>query len=157
MWRGAQRATFRSPRWCCARMRARVHDFAGAAATRVVQCAFFQGACLARSRRTSLSVRLRGLNGRAACLDSRARDHRCYMTTMVSEKLETKVCIIGSGPAAHTAAIYAGRAELAPILLEGWLANGIAAGAARMLRSCSDAVQGDTPRSCHGLRYTQRA
>ena len=57
------------------------------------------------------------------------------MTTMVSEKLETKVCIIGSGPAAHTAAIYAGRAELAPILLEGWLANGIAAGAARMLRS----------------------
>lgn len=36
--------------------------------------------------------------------------------------------IIGSGPAAHTAAIYAGRAELQPLLFEGFLANGIAAG-----------------------------
>eukprot|EP00195_Chlamydomonas_chlamydogama_P010561 CAMPEP_0202900960 /NCGR_PEP_ID=MMETSP1392-20130828/12390_1 /ASSEMBLY_ACC=CAM_ASM_000868 /TAXON_ID=225041 /ORGANISM="Chlamydomonas chlamydogama, Strain SAG 11-48b" /LENGTH=340 /DNA_ID=CAMNT_0049587429 /DNA_START=161 /DNA_END=1183 /DNA_ORIENTATION=+ len=44
------------------------------------------------------------------------------------EKLSTKVCIIGSGPAAHTAAIYAARAELKPILFEGFLANGIAAG-----------------------------
>jgi thioredoxin reductase (NADPH) len=44
------------------------------------------------------------------------------------QKLATKVCIIGSGPAAHTAAIYAARAELAPILFEGFLANGIAAG-----------------------------
>ncbi|KAL4351259.1 hypothetical protein GQ457_06G037220 [Hibiscus cannabinus] len=30
--------------------------------------------------------------------------------------LKTKLCIIGSGPAAHTAAIYASRAELKPIL-----------------------------------------
>eukprot|EP00249_Psilotum_nudum_P018296 c26733_g2_i2 orf=498-1514(-) len=44
------------------------------------------------------------------------------------EKLRTKVCIVGSGPAAHTAAIYASRAELYPILFEGWMANGIAAG-----------------------------
>jgi thioredoxin reductase (NADPH) len=43
-------------------------------------------------------------------------------------KLKTKLAIIGSGPAAHTAAIYAARAELKPILFEGWLANGIAAG-----------------------------
>lgn len=44
------------------------------------------------------------------------------------EKLTTPVCIIGSGPAAHTAAIYVARAELSPILFEGWMANGIAAG-----------------------------
>lgn len=44
------------------------------------------------------------------------------------QTLKTKVCIIGSGPAAHTAAIYAARAELKPILFEGWMANDIAPG-----------------------------
>jgi thioredoxin reductase (NADPH) len=39
-----------------------------------------------------------------------------------------KVVIIGSGPAAHTAAIYLSRAELKPVLYEGMLANGTAAG-----------------------------
>ena len=38
------------------------------------------------------------------------------------------VVIIGSGPAAHTAAIYAARANLNPILFEGFMAGGIAAG-----------------------------
>ncbi|GAA0174998.1 reductase [Lithospermum erythrorhizon] len=42
--------------------------------------------------------------------------------------LTTRLCIIGSGPAAHTAAIYAARAELRPILFEGWMANDIAPG-----------------------------
>ncbi|AQK58784.1 thioredoxin reductase [Zea mays] len=42
--------------------------------------------------------------------------------------LRTRVCIIGSGPAAHTAAMYAARADLKPVLFEGWMANGVAAG-----------------------------
>lgn len=39
-----------------------------------------------------------------------------------------EVTIIGSGPAAHTAAIYLSRAEVKPTLYEGMLANGFAAG-----------------------------
>lgn len=39
-----------------------------------------------------------------------------------------KMVIVGSGPAAHTAAIYASRAELKPLLFEGFMATGIAAG-----------------------------
>jgi thioredoxin reductase (NADPH) len=39
-----------------------------------------------------------------------------------------KVIIVGSGPAAHTAAIYAARADLHPVMFEGFMAAGIAAG-----------------------------
>ncbi len=39
-----------------------------------------------------------------------------------------QVTIIGSGPAAHTAAIYAARAELKPLMFEGFMASGVAAG-----------------------------
>lgn len=42
--------------------------------------------------------------------------------------MHSKVVIIGSGPAAHTAAVYLARAELQPVLYEGFMANGIAAG-----------------------------
>ncbi len=45
----------------------------------------------------------------------------------MSDKVE-KVVIIGSGPAAHTAAIYAGRANLEPLMFEGFMAAGVAAG-----------------------------
>ncbi len=38
------------------------------------------------------------------------------------------IIIIGSGPAGHTAAIYAARAKLSPIMFEGEFAGGVAAG-----------------------------
>jgi thioredoxin reductase (NADPH) len=39
-----------------------------------------------------------------------------------------KLVIIGSGPAGHTAAVYASRANLYPIMFEGFMAGGVAAG-----------------------------
>ncbi|AJU22965.1 Trr2p [Saccharomyces cerevisiae YJM1478] len=48
--------------------------------------------------------------------------------SVLSRMIHHKVTIIGSGPAAHTAAIYLARAEMKPTLYEGMMANGIAAG-----------------------------
>ncbi|KAG8849187.1 thioredoxin-disulfide reductase [Tulasnella sp. 330] len=45
-----------------------------------------------------------------------------------SKNMHSKVVIIGSGPAGHTAAIYLARANLEPIMFEGFMANGFAAG-----------------------------
>lgn len=53
---------------------------------------------------------------------------RHYYKTTTTNMAHNKVTIIGSGPAGHTAAIYLARAEIKPIMYEGMLANGIAAG-----------------------------
>jgi len=46
----------------------------------------------------------------------------------MSDNEVCNVIIIGSGPAGHTAAIYAGRALLNPLMFEGLMAAGVAAG-----------------------------
>lgn len=45
----------------------------------------------------------------------------------MSEQVE-EVVIVGSGPAGHTAAIYAARAQLHPLMFEGFMAGGVAPG-----------------------------
>jgi thioredoxin reductase (NADPH) len=45
-----------------------------------------------------------------------------------ARNMHSKLVIIGSGPAGHTAAIYAARADLNPVMYEGFMALGIAAG-----------------------------
>ena len=57
-----------------------------------------------------------------------------------------KVAIIGSGPAAHTAAIYLARAELEPMLFEGWFAAGLAPGG--QLTTTTSVTLGTLPRAC---------
>ena len=49
------------------------------------------------------------------------------MKQMSEEHIEETI-IIGSGPAGHSAAVYAARAELKPLMFEGFMAGGVAAG-----------------------------
>lgn len=53
---------------------------------------------------------------------------RRYSTMPENKPAVQNVVIVGSGPAAHTAAVYTARARLAPYLYEGFMAGGVAPG-----------------------------
>jgi thioredoxin reductase (NADPH) len=52
----------------------------------------------------------------------------CFVILSKEITMSEKLIIIGSGPAGHTAAIYAGRAKLDPLMYEGMFAAGVVAG-----------------------------
>ncbi|KAK3935924.1 thioredoxin reductase [Diplogelasinospora grovesii] len=78
--------------------------------------------------RRTLRSSATGLSAAAAATATYKNTPRNAELQSVTRRMHSKVVIIGSGPAAHTAAIYLARAELKPVLYEGFMANGIAAG-----------------------------
>lgn len=65
---------------------------------------------------------------------------RCLSTHLPQllhvQHMTVNVAIVGSGPAAHTAAIYLARAELEPLLFEGFMAAGLAPGGQLTTTTC---------------------
>ena len=78
-------------------------------------------------RRTRAPLRRRGADAVPANGGVRRRVHRAATESGGNGKIENCL-IIGSGPAGHTAAVYAGRAMLEPLMYEGFMAGGVAAG-----------------------------
>ncbi|KAI0870450.1 hypothetical protein GGS24DRAFT_504777 [Hypoxylon argillaceum] len=82
-------------------------------------------------RRTFLRAGVPGFSVAAFATASLQRDSQrrsAHLPSIAGRGMHSKVVIIGSGPAAHTAAVYLARAELKPVLYEGFMANGVAAG-----------------------------
>src|SRR5439155_2356887 len=66
------------------------------------------------------------LGGRTRALD--AREEGAYTSSSMSDPNVRNVIIIGSGPAGLTASIYAARANLKPLCIEGFSAGGLIPG-----------------------------